>query len=442
MSSPRSRRSRGRTSCCGSCVAAALGGAIGLERELRERQAGLRTHLVVCLGSALFTIVSAYGFREFLVHGGSVVRADPTRIAAQIVSGIGFLGAGAIIRQGLSVRGLTTAATLWLVAAIGMASGAGYYSAALFATAAGLLTLGPLRIFAYKLVRRYRPEVDRLLVDIPAGGSPVPVLEVDRAARRPRHLARDRAGGRPALDRRRRRAARRRCAGDRRRRRRHRRRARGALERMKATLCSRNAHKARELEVLLPGWTIEPLDADDYPPETGDSYYENARAKAAFGRTRVPGWTLGEDSGLEVAALGGRPGIESARYAPEGAPAIAKLLGELEGVEDRRARYVSELVALAPDGEELRGTGVVNGRIADEPRGSGGFGYDPVFVPDGEERTVAELGDAWKAQNSHRARSAQALREAVGRRARLRSARRSACHQFSSAPNTITFAIT
>jgi putative Mg2+ transporter-C (MgtC) family protein len=162
-------------------VAAALGGAIGAERELRERQAGLRTHLVVCVGSALFTIVSAYGFREFLVHGGSVVRADPTRIAAQIVSGIGFLGAGAIIRQGLSVRGLTTAATLWLVAAIGMACGAGYYSAAVIATAGALITLGPLRIAAYKIIHRYRPEVDRLLVDIPAGGSPVPVLEAIEA---------------------------------------------------------------------------------------------------------------------------------------------------------------------------------------------------------------------------------------------------------------------
>lgn len=158
-------------------VAAGLGGAIGFERELRERQAGLRTHLVVCLGSALFTIVSAYGFREFLVNGGSVVRADPTRIAAQIVSGIGFLGAGAIIRQGLSVRGLTTAATLWLVAAIGMASGAGYYDAAIIATFGALLTLGPLRIVAYKIVRRYRPDVDRLVVDVPAGGSPVPIFE-------------------------------------------------------------------------------------------------------------------------------------------------------------------------------------------------------------------------------------------------------------------------
>lgn len=184
---------------------------------------------------------------------------------------------------------------------------------------------------------------------------------------------------------------------------------------MKAILCSRNAHKARELEVLLPGWTIEPLDADDYPPETGDTYYANARSKAAFGHDRVPGaWTIGEDSGIEVAALGGRPGVESARYAPEGAPAIAKLLGELAGVDGRRARYVSELVAIAPDGEEFRGSGIVTGRIAHESRGSEGFGYDPVFVPDGESRTVAELGDGWKARNSHRARAAHALRDAVG----------------------------
>lgn len=186
---------------------------------------------------------------------------------------------------------------------------------------------------------------------------------------------------------------------------------------MNAVLCSRNAHKARELEVLLPGWTIEPLDADDYPPETGDSYYANARGKAVFGHSRVSGWTIGEDSGIEVAALGGRPGIESARYAPEGAPAIAKLLGELEGVDDRRARYVSELVAIAPGGAEFRGTGVVTGRIALEAHGTAGFGYDPIFVPEGEERTIAELGDAWKARNSHRARSAQVLRDVVDRNA-------------------------
>jgi XTP/dITP diphosphohydrolase len=184
---------------------------------------------------------------------------------------------------------------------------------------------------------------------------------------------------------------------------------------MRATLCSRNAHKARELEVLMPGWSIAILDADDYPPETGATYYENARLKAAFGRTRVVGWTIGEDSGLEVASLGGRPGLHSARYAPEGAQAIAKLVAELEGLEDRRARYVSELVAIAPDGEELRGTGILEGRIAREPRGSGGFGFDPVFVPNGEERTVAELGDGWKSTQSHRAHAARALLEAVER---------------------------
>jgi putative Mg2+ transporter-C (MgtC) family protein len=150
-------------------VAGALGGAIGFERELRERGAGLRTHLVVCLGSALFTLVSAYAF-----VGPHV---DPTRIAAQIVSGIGFLGAGAIIRQGLSVRGLTTAATLWLVAAIGMAAGAGYYDAAIIATAGALLTLGPLRIVAYQLTRRFRSETERLMVEVAAGGSPAPVIE-------------------------------------------------------------------------------------------------------------------------------------------------------------------------------------------------------------------------------------------------------------------------
>jgi putative Mg2+ transporter-C (MgtC) family protein len=159
-------------------VACALGTAIGFERELRDREAGVRTHLLVSLGAALFMILSAYGFHDVLGGGSGRIQLDPSRVAAQIVTGIGFLGAGAIIRQGLSVRGLTTAATLWLVAAIGMAAGAGYYSAALMATAAGLLTLGPLRIFAYKVVRRYRPEVDRLIVDIPAGGSPVPILEV------------------------------------------------------------------------------------------------------------------------------------------------------------------------------------------------------------------------------------------------------------------------
>jgi putative Mg2+ transporter-C (MgtC) family protein len=150
-------------------VAALLGGAIGVERELRDREAGIRTHLLVSLGSALFTIVSAYGFHEFLASGQSVVRADPTRIAAQIVTGIGFLGAGAIIREGLSVRGLTTAATLWVVAAIGMACGAGWYGPALITTFFTILALGPLRIAAYNWMTRFKPEENRLIVELKPG---------------------------------------------------------------------------------------------------------------------------------------------------------------------------------------------------------------------------------------------------------------------------------
>ena len=123
---------------------------------------------------------------------------------------------------------------------------------------------------------------------------------------------------------------------------------------------------------------------------------------------------LGEDSGLEVDGLGGAPGIQSARFAR--GEHVPRLLAELDGLEGdrRRARYVCELVALSPDGRELRGTGILDGRIVDEPRGSGGFGFDPIFVPDGDNRTVAELGDEWKAENSHRARAARALVAALG----------------------------
>jgi putative Mg2+ transporter-C (MgtC) family protein len=162
-------------------LAAVLGGLIGVERELREREAGLRTHLLVSLGSALFTIVGAYGFHEFLDSGANVVRADPTRIAAQIVTGIGFLGAGAIIRQGLSVRGLTTAATLWVVAAVGLACGAGYYSAAVITTALVLLALYPLRIIAYRVLVRFRPEDGHLLVELRAGAAPGEIIDAIEA---------------------------------------------------------------------------------------------------------------------------------------------------------------------------------------------------------------------------------------------------------------------
>jgi putative Mg2+ transporter-C (MgtC) family protein len=158
-------------------VAGILGGAIGAERELREHDAGLRTHMLVAVGAALFTIVSAYAWTDFNFSARNGITYDPTRIAAQIVTGIGFLGAGAIIRQGLSVRGLTTAASLWVVAAIGMASGAGYYSGALVATIVVLVSLWPLRILAHGLLERIRPGELRLEVELRANESPSVLLE-------------------------------------------------------------------------------------------------------------------------------------------------------------------------------------------------------------------------------------------------------------------------
>ena len=150
-------------------LAAVLGGAIGLEREIREREAGLRTHMLVAVGAALFTLVSAYAWSDFDFSTPEGIVFDPTRIAAQIVTGIGFLGAGAIIRQGLSIRGLTTAATLWVVAAIGMAAGVGYYEAAVLTTALVLFSLWPLRIAAHRFTARFQSEEGRLAIELPAG---------------------------------------------------------------------------------------------------------------------------------------------------------------------------------------------------------------------------------------------------------------------------------
>ena len=180
----------------------------------------------------------------------------------------------------------------------------------------------------------------------------------------------------------------------------------------------------RELRAALAGWKLQPLDADEYPPETGSTYYENARAKAEFGHSIDPAhWILGEDSGLEVVGLDGRPGVESARFA--GGEHVQRLLAELHGIrgEARRARYVCELVAVPPEGGEVRGTGILEGRIGDEPRGTGGFGFDPIFIPDDEAQTVAELGDEWKLQHSHRARAARALMQALERRLGPRNGR-------------------
>src|SRR5438093_394618 len=164
-------------------VAGVLGGVIGLERELDEKAAGLRTHILVSVGSALFTLVSAYGFAGILHHSGSnvLVRLDPSRIAAQIVTGIGFLGAGVIFRQGFTIRGLTTAASLWLVAAIGMAAGAGYWAGAVLATGVGVVSLRPLEWLKERIIPQRAAQ--RLVVELKDDASSGPVLDaVERSS--------------------------------------------------------------------------------------------------------------------------------------------------------------------------------------------------------------------------------------------------------------------
>ncbi|PLY03827.1 MAG: magnesium transporter MgtC [Desulfuromonas sp.] len=139
-------------------LAALLGGLIGFEREVHGRPAGFRTHLLVTLGACLMIIVSeVYYFKYANLASDSVLRLDPARIAAQIVSGIGFLGAGAIIKEGHAVRGLTTAACLWVSAGIGMAVGAGFYFPALVVTGIALFSLLLLKRVEKKIRKeRYR----------------------------------------------------------------------------------------------------------------------------------------------------------------------------------------------------------------------------------------------------------------------------------------------
>jgi XTP/dITP diphosphohydrolase len=182
---------------------------------------------------------------------------------------------------------------------------------------------------------------------------------------------------------------------------------------LKATVCTANPHKLQEFEELFPDWQLELLAGAEFPPEDGATYLDNARIKARYGRLvgSADRWMVADDSGIEVAALGGGPGVLTARWA-EGRH-VEKMLAALDGADDRGAQYVCELVALSPGHAEVRGTGVLRGAISLHAAGTEGFGFDPVFVPHGESRTVAELGDVWKAEHSHRAIAAHALRDAL-----------------------------
>jgi XTP/dITP diphosphohydrolase len=179
-------------------------------------------------------------------------------------------------------------------------------------------------------------------------------------------------------------------------------------------IATNNAGKVRELQQLLEAEPIELLSLSDVPgvrevDETGDTFAENARLKAIGYALQTGLPALADDSGLEIDALGGRPGVLSARYGGENTSfdeKMRKVLAELAGVPGslRTARFACAL-AIADDGGNVlfETSGICAGRIADEPRGAGGFGYDPIFIPDGFDRTFGELEDGVKREISHRA---------------------------------------
>jgi XTP/dITP diphosphohydrolase len=182
-------------------------------------------------------------------------------------------------------------------------------------------------------------------------------------------------------------------------------------------VATRNAHKLRELGQAMPGVSLEPLpDGVVLPPERGQTFAANAIAKARAAQESTGRAAVADDSGIEAVALRGAPGIRSARFAGEGASDeanLARLLAALEGEEDRRVAYVCALALVLEDGEERVFEGRCEGWLGLEPRGRGGFGYDPAFVPDDtgpdDERTMAELSPAEKSAISHRGRAARAL---------------------------------
>jgi XTP/dITP diphosphohydrolase len=183
-------------------------------------------------------------------------------------------------------------------------------------------------------------------------------------------------------------------------------------------LATRNEHKLRELAEILPGVELQALpEGVEMPPEDGDSFAANALIKARAAHVATGEAAIADDSGIEAAALGGRPGIYSARYAGEGASDeenLEKLLAEVAAAgDDRRAAYVCAIALIGSDGAEQTFEARCEGRLIEAPRGSGGFGYDPAFVPDDtgteDERTMAELSAAEKHAISHRGRAARLL---------------------------------
>ena len=185
----------------------------------------------------------------------------------------------------------------------------------------------------------------------------------------------------------------------------------------RAVVATRNRDKLRELGEILASLELDPLpDEVELPPEEGETFADNALAKARAARAATGMAVIADDSGIEARALGGRPGVRSARYAGPGAgdeENLEQLLSDLAGAADRSVAYVCALAYVDEDGAERLFEGRCEGQLAGEPRGSGGFGYDPAFVPDdtgpGDRRTMAELSAAEKHAISHRGRAAREL---------------------------------
>ena len=371
-------------------------GAIGLERELRDRAAGLRTHMLVGVGAALFTIVSAYGWSDFEFSARSGVVFDPTRIAAQIVTGIGFLGAGAIIRQGLTVRGLTTAASLWIVAAIGMAAGAGFYSAAADRDRHRARRPGAVPL------ARGQDDARRASGAAGARSRSTSTREhpIARAARRDRRQARRASAGsqfederdRPRPPRRARPAARAGRGAPRRGARVARGRARGPLERDEGELRLEEPRTRRgSSPCSCPAGRSSRPAPTSCPRRSARPSTRTRARRRCFGRRVDPPdrWAIGEDSGLEV----------------DGARRAARdLLGPLRGARrDRRgergeaargARRRRPATAAAratspsssasrPTAASVRGTGTLEGTIADGAARLRGLRLRPRLRPGG-----------------------------------------------------------
>ena len=455
-----SRRTGGAAAA--RCSPRALGGAIGLERELRDHEAGFRTHLLVSLGSCALHARLRLRLDGLDVLEPTGVVFDPTRIAAQIVTGIGFLGAGAIIVRGINVRGLTTAATLWVVAAIGMAAGTGYYAVAIGAAALVLVSLWPAQARQRTLHLARAAGGGRARDRARAGGRRVRcVLAADRGAAAVGESARSSSGTTARMDvvlRASRRSESARVAE-------HRREARGCRARAVAPVRAVLALGERAQAGGAAGGAARLGDRAARRrrvPGRGrrDVLRERTRQGAVRARGRGRG-RVGPRRGLRD--RGGRARRPARESSPRAGPRTASrsFCAELDGAADRRARYVCELVALAPDGQRATGHRASStGRSrpsAAAPRASATTrsssrparrAPSPSSATPGSASTLTAPAPP---RPSVPALQRKLTRDAIVALTRLApaharpaisSSSRRPCHQLISAPKTITFAIT